>query len=268
MWLKDTLRCDMQSMFPLLTYRTLDQVFYLPSMLCARSIEPPLEASSNLPLVYLSMTPCLLDQLSNSSLIDVDLFGERISMSHWRVTVWQGSPLECQLPHLLQTYQWSGDFFPCCPLAAQAVEKSFYVDDCLTGADTVQDAIELQEQLQELFHKGGFLLRKWNTSKPTVCWCHTRFSQIDGGTNWLHNWQKRLMVLHWRNWLSEPLSNTRRLSTLHSREKWSSCSNLTFQHLQYCVAIHDQADLSQAQKLSICGSHWKMSLQRMSLRAG
>ena len=60
------------------------------------------------------------------------------------------------------------DFSARYPLAAQAVEKSFYVDDCLTGADTVQDAIELQRQLQELFHKGGFLLCKWNTSEPTV----------------------------------------------------------------------------------------------------
>ena len=45
-----------------------------------------------------------------------------------------------------------------CPLAAKAVEKSFYVDDCLSGADTVYKAIELHQQLQ----KSCFLLRKWN----------------------------------------------------------------------------------------------------------
>ena len=37
---------------------------------------------------------------------------------------------------------------------------SFYVDDGLTGADSVPEAIELQRQLQDLFNKGGFLLRK------------------------------------------------------------------------------------------------------------
>ena len=42
------------------------------------------------------------------------------------------------------------DFSAHYPLAAQTVEKSFYVDDCLTGVDTVQEAIELQRQLQEL----------------------------------------------------------------------------------------------------------------------
>ena len=54
------------------------------------------------------------------------------------------------------------------PLAVKAVDKSFYVDDGLIGADSTKEAIELQAQLQELFSRGGFLLRKWNSSKPTV----------------------------------------------------------------------------------------------------
>ena len=54
------------------------------------------------------------------------------------------------------------------PQAVDAVEKSFYVDDGLTGADTVEKAIELQRQLQDFFAQGGFLLRKWNSSEPTV----------------------------------------------------------------------------------------------------
>ena len=54
------------------------------------------------------------------------------------------------------------------PQAAKAVEESFYVDDCLTGADTIRDAVELQKQLQELFTKGGFLFRKWRSSEPNV----------------------------------------------------------------------------------------------------
>ena len=54
------------------------------------------------------------------------------------------------------------------PLAAEAVEKSFYVDDGLTGADDVKTAITLQEQLQVLFSRGRFLLRKWNSSEASV----------------------------------------------------------------------------------------------------
>lgn len=33
------------------------------------------------------------------------------------------------------------------PLAARAVSKDFYVDDVLTGADTLSEALELRDQL-------------------------------------------------------------------------------------------------------------------------
>ena len=54
------------------------------------------------------------------------------------------------------------------PQAASVVENSFYVDDGLTGADSVEESIRLQKQLQNLFSKGGFLLRKWNSSEISV----------------------------------------------------------------------------------------------------
>ena len=54
------------------------------------------------------------------------------------------------------------------PLAAKAVHESFYVDDGLTGADSIQEAIEMQTQLQALFSQAGFLLRKWKSSEPAV----------------------------------------------------------------------------------------------------
>ena len=41
------------------------------------------------------------------------------------------------------------------PQAALAVEKSFYVDDGLTGDDSVLEVIILQRELQQLFDKGG-----------------------------------------------------------------------------------------------------------------
>ena len=33
------------------------------------------------------------------------------------------------------------------PLAAQAVDESFYVDDGLTGADSIEEAVELQNKI-------------------------------------------------------------------------------------------------------------------------
>ena len=54
------------------------------------------------------------------------------------------------------------------PRAFQAVLKSFYVDDGLTGADSVDEAIALRKELQELFKIGGFELRKWKSSDGEV----------------------------------------------------------------------------------------------------
>ena len=38
----------------------------------------------------------------------------------------------------------------------------------LTGADSKEEAIMLQQQIQGLFAKGGFLLRKWNSNIASV----------------------------------------------------------------------------------------------------
>lgn len=54
------------------------------------------------------------------------------------------------------------------PSASRIVNESVYVDDCLAGANDVDNAVSLQHQLLKLFSRGGFLLRKWNSSDPVV----------------------------------------------------------------------------------------------------
>ena len=57
------------------------------------------------------------------------------------------------------------------PLAAKIFDESFYVDDASTGADTVDEAIETQTQLQDLFAQAGFLLCysiEWNLNESTI----------------------------------------------------------------------------------------------------
>ena len=56
--------------------------------------------------------------------------------------------------------QNSIDYAELYPLAAEVVQKCFYVDDCLTGADSIEEAVSLQQQLHNLFMQGSFLLRK------------------------------------------------------------------------------------------------------------
>ena len=60
------------------------------------------------------------------------------------------------------------DFAEKYPHAAVAVDKCLYVDDCLSGADTVEEAVKLQVELQSLFGEAKFLLRKWNSSNPAA----------------------------------------------------------------------------------------------------
>ena len=54
------------------------------------------------------------------------------------------------------------------PQAAKAVIESFYVDDGRVRAETIQEARKLQIELQELFDKGGFVLRKWKATDDSV----------------------------------------------------------------------------------------------------
>lgn len=56
------------------------------------------------------------------------------------------------------------------PLATKIVDESFYADDALTGADTVEEAVESQAKLQGLFSEAGFLytLEVELHNEPTV----------------------------------------------------------------------------------------------------
>ncbi|XP_055543807.1 uncharacterized protein LOC129729321 [Wyeomyia smithii] len=54
------------------------------------------------------------------------------------------------------------------PEAAQVLRKDFYVDDLFSGAESIEKAIELREQLTSLLERGGFVLRKWASNKPAV----------------------------------------------------------------------------------------------------
>ncbi|XP_062537944.1 uncharacterized protein LOC134206266 [Armigeres subalbatus] len=53
------------------------------------------------------------------------------------------------------------------PVGARIVKEDFYVDDVLSGADSLAAAIEAADQLRGIMKKGGFSLHKWcSNSKP------------------------------------------------------------------------------------------------------
>ena len=64
--------------------------------------------------------------------------------------------------------QTATDFGSSSPTASWHVTQSFYVDDLLGGADTVEQAIDLYHSLREMLGKGGFDLKKWRSSSSEV----------------------------------------------------------------------------------------------------
>ena len=48
------------------------------------------------------------------------------------------------------------------------IHQSFYVDDLLAGAETVEEAVQLFLDLRKVLLKGGFELRKWRSSSSQV----------------------------------------------------------------------------------------------------
>ena len=48
------------------------------------------------------------------------------------------------------------------------MKQSFYIDDLLGGADTVEEAISLYSDLRSILGKAGFQLRKWRSSSSQV----------------------------------------------------------------------------------------------------
>ncbi|CAH2101847.1 unnamed protein product [Euphydryas editha] len=54
------------------------------------------------------------------------------------------------------------------PLARKALQQECYMDDVITGGDTIETTKLLQQELYELLKKGGFILRKWATNEPSV----------------------------------------------------------------------------------------------------
>lgn len=53
-------------------------------------------------------------------------------------------------------------------LAEPILRKNFYVDDCLGGAESIEEAVKLRDELIDLLQRGGFTLRKFTSNKLEV----------------------------------------------------------------------------------------------------
>ncbi|XP_055633852.1 uncharacterized protein LOC129774177 [Toxorhynchites rutilus septentrionalis] len=54
------------------------------------------------------------------------------------------------------------------PNCSRGAQKDFYVDDFLSGADTVESAIQIRQEMTAMLSAAGFPLKKWASNSPEV----------------------------------------------------------------------------------------------------
>ncbi|XP_057671148.1 uncharacterized protein LOC130902885 [Diorhabda carinulata] len=54
------------------------------------------------------------------------------------------------------------------PVTSQVITRDFYVDDLITGTDTIENAQILRQNITNILESGSFPLRKWKTNKPNI----------------------------------------------------------------------------------------------------
>ena len=84
------------------------------------------------------------------------------------------------------------------PIASPIIASDFYVDDLLTGAQTVDDAITLKEEIVALLSSGGFELRKFASNSKEFLNCiadEHKSSSISIPTD--HSSSVKVLGIHW-----------------------------------------------------------------------
>lgn len=55
------------------------------------------------------------------------------------------------------------------PFGVERLARDFYVDDLLTGADTLDEILVIRDQLISILDQGKFELSKWHSNVPELC---------------------------------------------------------------------------------------------------
>lgn len=84
------------------------------------------------------------------------------------------------------------------PEASKVIQRDFYMDDCVTGADTVQKAITLASQIDKILSAAGFMLRKWKSNNREVLDALNKFDDDDEeGMVFSEEGQTTILGLKW-----------------------------------------------------------------------
>ncbi|XP_050555621.1 uncharacterized protein LOC118273288 [Spodoptera frugiperda] len=86
-------------------------------------------------------------------------------LRHLRVTFGTSSAPYLAVRSLQQLAQDEGAEFP---LAKNRVLSDFYMDDLMTGCQTIEEGVEIYKQISELLKRGGFPLQKWASNNKEL----------------------------------------------------------------------------------------------------
>lgn len=83
------------------------------------------------------------------------------------------------------------------PKAANVAMQDFYVDDLLSGANSVKEAIDLQQELIQMFKSGGFTLHKWSSNNKQLL-NHIDDKLKDGSVLEItEDWTRKSLGIRW-----------------------------------------------------------------------
>lgn len=89
-------------------------------------------------------------------------------IKHYRLTTVTYGTTSAPYLSIRTLLQLSRDEMEIYPTACEALRTCFYVDDCMTGSNSLEDAQQLAYDLKQLLMAGGFHLRKWATNVGCV----------------------------------------------------------------------------------------------------
>ncbi|XP_071578836.1 uncharacterized protein [Temnothorax nylanderi] len=84
------------------------------------------------------------------------------------------------------------------PEIAKIIREDFYVDDLLTGADSIEKARDIVHKVSQVLESAGFVLRKWISNQPEILKDIPPRNQNPSGLDFNSDVQAKILGLGWQ----------------------------------------------------------------------
>lgn len=89
-------------------------------------------------------------------------------LAHYRLNTITYGTTSASFLAVRSLIQTALDYKKIYPEASKTILQNFYMDDCLCGSDTIENAIVLKNQIIEILNSGKFPLRKFYSNEPKI----------------------------------------------------------------------------------------------------